>query len=392
MTKVAYVVSSQLVEVGSLLPSNRNRSKLVHSLVASLGLLKNVQAVKPVPATLQDLAEYHSSDYLDALLNPALTTASGHGLDHDCPVFPSLPLYVQLVAGATLTAVRALQFTNIAISWEGGRHHAQKSSASGYCYVADCVLAILAMRRVKELHVARPRVMYIDLDLHFSDGVSQAFYKQNSVLTLSIHHMSPGFFPVTPLATLQHPDQEGVDFDPLTLSIPLRRGASSATYLHVFPLVQRVTEIFAPTHIIVQCGVDALAEDPHAIMNWSLPIEQPGSLGFYVHNILHTFPGKKLLLGGGGYNSPNAARAWTYLTSIAVSLSFLPLSMMLNCSSASGTSSMRHEYTIRASILSSVFAIIHSRHPYRNDARSQHFYLSFRDYRIIPQSHSTGSL
>ncbi|KAF9048306.1 Arginase/deacetylase [Hymenopellis radicata] len=299
MTKVAYVVSSQLVE-------------LVHSLVASLGLLKKVQVVKPLPATLQDLAEYHSSDYLDALLNPALSTASTHGLDHDCPVFPNLPLYVQLVAGATLTAVKALQFTDIAISWEGGRHHAQKSSASGYCYVADCVLAILAMRRVKEVHGARPRVMYIDLDLHFSDGVSQAFYKQNSLLTLSIHHTSPGFFPVTPLATLQHPDQEGDAFDPFTLSIPLLRGASAATYLHVFPLVQRVAEIFAPTHIVVQCGVDALAEDPHANN------ELPGSLGFYVHNILHTFPGKKLLLGGGGYNSANAARAWTYLTSIAL--------------------------------------------------------------------------
>jgi len=66
----------------------------------------------------------------------------------------------------------------------------------------------------------------------------------------------------------------------------------------------------------MQCGADALAGDPCATFNWSLG-DGPGSLGWCVRRVLG-WKGKKLLLGGGGYHSANAARAWTYLTSIAL--------------------------------------------------------------------------
>jgi histone deacetylase 8 len=41
----------------------------------------------------------------------------------DCPPFHGLPDYVQLIGGATLTAVSALRndVSNIAICWDGGR-------------------------------------------------------------------------------------------------------------------------------------------------------------------------------------------------------------------------------------------------------------------------------
>ena len=84
------------------------------------------------------------------------------------------------------------------------RHHAQKAQASGFCYVADCVLAILTLKKPRPARAGltphKPRVMYLDLDLHFSDGVSQAFLSppsvaspatQPQVLTLSIHHAAP---------------------------------------------------------------------------------------------------------------------------------------------------------------------------------------------------------
>lgn len=42
---------------------------------------------------------------------------------------------------------------------------AMKSEASGFCYVNDCVLAIL------ELLKTHQRVLYIDIDIHHGDGV-----------------------------------------------------------------------------------------------------------------------------------------------------------------------------------------------------------------------------
>ena len=65
------------------------------------------------------------------------------------------------------------------------RHHASRARAAGFCYVADCVLAVLALKTVprsppslklqNQADQRLPRVFYLDLDLHFSDVVSSAF-------------------------------------------------------------------------------------------------------------------------------------------------------------------------------------------------------------------------
>jgi histone deacetylase 8 len=89
--------------------------------------------------------------------------------------------YVRLVGGASLTAVKMLgqPSCDLAICWDGGRHHAKKSHAAGFCYVADCTLALMALRRLAQPNpgtTRKLRTMYLDLDLHFSDGVSEAFH------------------------------------------------------------------------------------------------------------------------------------------------------------------------------------------------------------------------
>ncbi|KAF9041205.1 histone deacetylase complex protein [Panaeolus papilionaceus] len=331
--RVVYICSQELSKISSLLPSNKQRSSVVHALVKAFGLMspefsstKHLQVVTPRRATYKDLATYHTKDYLDATLNHTSqsddeeTLQTEFGLEDDCPYFPGLPEYMQLVGGATLTAVVALQrnLADVSICWDGGRHHARRSQASGFCYVADCVLAILALKRNIPSPSDPPtsptqrklQIMYLDLDLHFSDGVSEAFYAPSH----SIHHTSPGFFPPSRLANL--PDAEANNFDPYTLSIPLKEGASCSTYAKIWPIVARVRDTFEPDYIIVQCGVDALAGDPCATSNWCLGGAE-GSLGWYLEKVIKEWPGKKLILGG-GYNSPNAARAWAYLTSLAL--------------------------------------------------------------------------
>jgi len=77
------------------------------------------------------------------------------------------------------------------INWAGGLHHAKKSEASGFCYVNDSVLAILSLLEYF------PRVLYIDIDVHHGDGVEDAFYNSNRVLTCSFHQYGEDFFPGT---------------------------------------------------------------------------------------------------------------------------------------------------------------------------------------------------
>ena len=186
------------------------------------------------------------------------------------------------------------------------RHHAHKAQASGYCYVADCILSILSLRRssisLADGTCRKPRIMYLDLDLHFSDGVSQSFYQSSGsstcpqVLTFSIHYTSPGFFPPSPLSPLTDPLDPS--FDPFTLSLPLSQGASSSTFSQIWPIVEKIKDTFRPDFVVVQCGVDGLAGDPCAMWNWSLG-DGEGSLGWCVDRICNSWDSKTLLLGGG---------------------------------------------------------------------------------------------
>jgi len=63
--------------------------------------------------------------------------------------------------------------------------------ASGFCYTNDIVLSIL------ELLKTFSRVLYIDIDIHHGDGVEEAFYLTNRVMTLSFHQSGNNFFPRT---------------------------------------------------------------------------------------------------------------------------------------------------------------------------------------------------
>ena len=175
--------------------------------------------------------------------------------------------------------------------------------------------------------------MYLDLDVHYGDGVAAAFRgagARGQVLTLSIHHGALGFFPASEHSAL--PDISSASFDPFALSLPLKAGASCVTFARVWRIVDRVLEAFAPDYIVLQCGVDGLAEDPVGAWNWALGGE--GGLAWCVQHVLD-YPAKVLLLGGGtilvrfrhfvtphilsgGYSLSNTARAWALLTSLAV--------------------------------------------------------------------------
>jgi hypothetical protein len=65
----------------------------------------------------------------------------------DCFVFNGLWHYCTLIAGASLQAVDQLisGSSSIVINWGGGRHHAMREQAAGFCYVNDIVLAILRL-------------------------------------------------------------------------------------------------------------------------------------------------------------------------------------------------------------------------------------------------------
>lgn len=131
-------------------------------------------------------------------------------------------------AGASIDAAIKLNHksTDIAINWSGGLHHAKKQEASGFCYVNDIVLGIL------ELLKYHNRVLYIDIDVHHGDGVEEAFYDSNRVMTVSFHRYGE-FFPGTgDVKECGYGD--GLNY---SLNVPLRKGIDDDSFLNIYNTV-----------------------------------------------------------------------------------------------------------------------------------------------------------
>jgi len=311
--KVAYVYHPDYLQACNTLPKVKGRASMVHSLITSYGMLKNMVCVTASKALESELTLFHSSDYLDCLKQLSneedeekyLEEAEVFGLTYDCPAWPGVYEYGLWVAGASMKAAQCLTMgiSNVAINWGGGWHHAKRDEASGYCYINDAVLAILRLRKTYE------RVLYVDLDLHHGDGVEDAFSATSKVMTVSFHKVAPGFFPGS--GSLSNVGMSKGKY--YTVNIPLKDGITDDKYFSTFKNVMSVVhESFSPEAVVCQCGADGLVGDPMATYNLT-----PRGIGKCLEWILD-WELPTLLLGGGGYNYANTARCWTHLTAVAL--------------------------------------------------------------------------
>jgi len=262
---VGYVYCKELIQHCDKIPNLNERASLVHTLIDSYDLMKHVTLINCDSDEEVNLGGFHSCDYINILKGDIDSEDDNeeYGLGYDCPPLKDLYEFVSSIARGSVTAARALisGSVDVAVNFCGGWHHAQRDHASGFCYVNDCVLAIL------ELEKKFNRVLYVDLDIHHGDGVENAFAYSKKVLTLSIHKCEEGYFPGTGSI-----DDVGLGNGRYyTCNVPLKDGASDATYVKVFKRIcRKIIEQFRPEAIVCQCGADSLANDPMGTFNLTL--------------------------------------------------------------------------------------------------------------------------
>lgn len=297
------------------------RLTLSKSLISAYGMSFAMDNYISRAATFEELASFHTTDYLDFLGSvapePVPRDVDNSGVDlkfnlggSDCPLFEGLYDYCSMSAGGSLDAARKLcaKQSDIAIAWGGGLHHAKRAEASGFCYINDIVVAILQLLR------HHPRVLYIDIDVHHGDGVEEAFYSTDRVMTVSFHKYDPNtFFPGTGGLHDNGPKNEQNPGAHHALNVPLNDGVTDEQYYDLFKtVINKCIETFRPSAICLQCGADSLAGD--RLGRFNLQVQGHGACVEYVKGL-----GLPLLLvGGGGYTPRNVARAWAYETSIAI--------------------------------------------------------------------------
>ncbi|XP_074353163.1 histone deacetylase 6-like [Apium graveolens] len=295
-------------------PMKPYRIVMAHDLIVHYNLHRKMEIMRPFPAQASDIQKFHSPDYINFLasVTPEIVDDQAHSevvkrykVGRDCPVFDGLFSFCQASAGGSIGAAVKLnrQDADIAINWAGGLHHAKKSEASGFCYVNDIVLGILELLKIHR------RVLYIDIDVHHGDGVEEAFYTTNRVMTVSFHKYGEGFFPES--GKIEHNGHgEGKHY---ALNVPLDNGIDDESFQNLFqPIIQKVMEAYQPEVVVLQCGADSLSGDKLGCFNLSMK-GHADCLRF-----VRSFNVPLMVLGGGGYTIRNVARCWCYETGVAV--------------------------------------------------------------------------
>ncbi|KAI8529066.1 hypothetical protein RHMOL_Rhmol12G0196700 [Rhododendron molle] len=294
-------------------PMKPHRIRMSHNLIIHYSLHRRMEINRPFPAGPHDIRRFHSDDYVDFLSSVTPETVHDHtharnlkrfNVGEDCPVFDGLFSFCQASTGGSIGAAVKLnrQDADIALNWAGGLHHAKKSEASGFCYVNDIVLGILELLKVHR------RVLYVDIDVHHGDGVEEAFFTTDRVMTVSFHKFGD-FFPGT-----GHIKDIGAGRGKYyALNVPLNDGIDDASFRGLFrPILQKVMEVYQPDAVVLQCGADSLAGDRLGCFNLSVK-GHADCLRF-----LRSFNVPLMVLGGGGYTIRNVARCWCYETAVAV--------------------------------------------------------------------------
>lgn len=255
------------------------------------------------------MTKFHTDDYINFLSNVTPENMNEYSkqllrfnVGEDCPVFQGMFQFCQLSAGGSIGGAIKLNHkdSDYSINFAGGLHHAKKAEASGFCYVNDIVLGIL------ELLKHHKRVLYVDIDIHHGDGVEEAFYTTNRVMTVSFHKFGE-YFP----GTGDIKDIGSGLGKNYALNFPLKDGIDDQSYETVFkPVLERVIQWFAPEVIVLQCGADSLSGDRLGCFNLTLKGHA------MCVEYLKSFNLPMLLLGGGGYTVRNVARCWAFETSI----------------------------------------------------------------------------
>lgn len=286
-------------------PFKLHRNRMAYDLMNAYGLLElphmEIRDCQPVSDEL--LLSFHDPAYLSCLKEFSTSDAPradfrfGLG-DAECPVFKGLYDCAALGAGATFEAARLVEEENIDIAFNltGGWHHAHRAKASGFSYLNDAVIAINWL-------VARGRrVLYLDLDAHHGDGVQEAYYETDRVMTISLHESGIYFYPGT---GFENEIGAGAGRG-YSVNVPLLAHTDDAIYMKAFDEVAYpLIAAFNPDIIVTQIGADTFRTDP--LTNLEITTHSYGEILAKIKRLKIPW----VALGGGGYDLMNTARAWT---------------------------------------------------------------------------------
>jgi acetoin utilization protein AcuC len=270
-------------------------------LIRAMGWMDESRCLAAPQASPAQLARFHDPAYIEALQRAEATQSAtpedrarfAIGAEGN-PIYKEVFRRPATSAGGVMLAARMALECGIVHVPGGGTHHARRARAAGFCYLNDPVLGLLTW-----LDAGLTNIVYLDIDAHHGDGVQDAFAGDPRVLTISVHEENR--WPRTGLAT----DRAGGS----ARNLPVPQGLNDSEFLYLFsnailPLIRRR----APQAIMLQCGADALEEDPLARL--SLSNNAHFAVAAALRDLGRALGPALVVTGGGGYNPWTVGRCW----------------------------------------------------------------------------------
>jgi acetoin utilization protein AcuC len=284
-------------------PFGTDRHDVFHAELEAEGLGGRVEFGHARAASVDELALFHTPDYIDKV---SLMSQEGAGyLDQgDTPAVKGIYDAASNVVGAVLCAVDEIMHEHHARAFVpiAGLHHAARDGAAGFCVFNDCGVAVEYLRKTYGLQ----RIAYVDIDAHHGDGVFYGFEEDPDLIFADIHEDGRYLYPGT-----GHEHETGRGRARGTkLNIPVPPGAGDAKFYRAWERVEAYIDAQAPEFILMQCGADSLEGDPITHLAWTE--EAHAHAASRLCRLAEKHCGGRIIgTGGGGYNRRNVARAWT---------------------------------------------------------------------------------
>jgi len=178
-------------------------------------------------------------------------------VDADTSASPKSWDVVLRVCGAAMDAVDSVfekTADNAFISMRPPGHHAEKTTAMGFCLVNHIAIAA----RYAQQKYGAERVAIVDFDVHHGNGTQDIFYDDPSVLFASTHQM-----PLYPGSGALAETGAGNIYN-----APLSQGDDGSKFKEAFRerVLPAVTD-FKPDLLLISAGFDAHFRDPLAGLN-----------------------------------------------------------------------------------------------------------------------------
>ncbi len=225
------------------------------SLVQVSGLIQHLQTDDAIPVTDEQARLVHTDTYIQKLktLSEQQGGEAGFGANFGHKGYEYACVSAGLATQGLLKICAKHNQYAYALTRPPG-HHAESDKGIGFCLLANIPIAI---RNAQTLYPDL-RVVVLDWDVHHGNGTQQAFYDDDSVLTISLHQND--LFPRNSGYVTDVGINKGYTYN---MNVPLPAGTGDDGYTYALeklcvPAVQK----FNPDVIVVASGYDAGWTDP----------------------------------------------------------------------------------------------------------------------------------